>query len=636
MKNQNQGVTLIALVITIIVLLILAGVNMNVMFGDDDLLQKAQLAKERTNDSVRNEQESLDYIDNLLKNYTEDDYIEPFTPDDTWDGTSQEIIPEGDNYYIWTCEQLKWFEEQVNSSKTFENKNVYLMANLDMGARKVDGVWQSDYNWIPIGSASGCNFKGNFYGGNKTIGGLYVNSNKYYSIGLFSYNYGNVQDLKVRESYFNNKNTKYGSNYVGCIIGTSNQPINNCHSILNTIERTDGKALVAGGIMASATQKNSNCTSISVEIKHINNLGLNNSTIGGIVGISTNAIENCKTSGDMDIKLSGGNSGNTILGGIVGESSTTDIKDLENHIKIQYHSVLDGSSYVGGIVGKKRTGEIINCNNYGEITGNVNLAGIVGNYSGTLIEGCTNNGKLIIKELSKVTSGAGIAVSIDNANCIVKNCTNNGEILSNASYIYGISKAGKVSDCINNGNISFLNINNEPATYIGNLISISGITEGIESINCTNNGNITVEAERIIDISGIADSNTVQNCVNNGKIKCIGRSNVNVSGISRSAKEISNCKNYGEIDAKINALEGVTYQSVEIAGIISSSNNNIQKCNNYGKIIVSAEGVNNLHSSAIGGVRSKDRICNCYRLCQYGRNYFRMQQRRRNCRFSRK
>ena len=45
MRKNNRGITLIALVITIIVLLILAGVSINVIFGNEGLLERAKQAK---------------------------------------------------------------------------------------------------------------------------------------------------------------------------------------------------------------------------------------------------------------------------------------------------------------------------------------------------------------------------------------------------------------------------------------------------------------------------------------------------------------------------------------------------------------------------------------------------------------
>ena len=54
MKN-NKGITLIALVITIIVLLILAGVSISTIAGENGILKKAKAAKENTNSSQEKE-----------------------------------------------------------------------------------------------------------------------------------------------------------------------------------------------------------------------------------------------------------------------------------------------------------------------------------------------------------------------------------------------------------------------------------------------------------------------------------------------------------------------------------------------------------------------------------------------------
>ena len=47
--KENKAITLIALIITIIVLLILAGVTLNMIMGDSGIFKKAQIAKEETN-----------------------------------------------------------------------------------------------------------------------------------------------------------------------------------------------------------------------------------------------------------------------------------------------------------------------------------------------------------------------------------------------------------------------------------------------------------------------------------------------------------------------------------------------------------------------------------------------------------
>jgi len=54
-KETNQGITLIALVITIIVLLILAAVSVSVLFGEGGLLNRAETAKTETDEATAKE-----------------------------------------------------------------------------------------------------------------------------------------------------------------------------------------------------------------------------------------------------------------------------------------------------------------------------------------------------------------------------------------------------------------------------------------------------------------------------------------------------------------------------------------------------------------------------------------------------
>ena len=85
-KNSN-GITLIALVITIIVLLILAGVSIAMLTGDNGILTQAQNAKNRTEEAQREEE-------NILTNY--EDYINNATLDTAIVG---EIVTGGNKQY---------------------------------------------------------------------------------------------------------------------------------------------------------------------------------------------------------------------------------------------------------------------------------------------------------------------------------------------------------------------------------------------------------------------------------------------------------------------------------------------------------------------------------------------------------
>ena len=71
--KTKKGITLIALVITIIVLLILAGVTVATITGENGLLSKAQLAKERTLDAEQDEKDKLSLYEDELSNYSNTD-----------------------------------------------------------------------------------------------------------------------------------------------------------------------------------------------------------------------------------------------------------------------------------------------------------------------------------------------------------------------------------------------------------------------------------------------------------------------------------------------------------------------------------------------------------------------------------
>ena len=53
--RNGKGITLVALVVTIVVLLILAGVSINLVLGENGLIEKAKEAKEKTNNSGKDE-----------------------------------------------------------------------------------------------------------------------------------------------------------------------------------------------------------------------------------------------------------------------------------------------------------------------------------------------------------------------------------------------------------------------------------------------------------------------------------------------------------------------------------------------------------------------------------------------------
>ena len=63
MNKETKGITLIALVITIIILLILAGITLTLVLGENGIITKAQEAKQKTEQARIEEQVSLAYLE---------------------------------------------------------------------------------------------------------------------------------------------------------------------------------------------------------------------------------------------------------------------------------------------------------------------------------------------------------------------------------------------------------------------------------------------------------------------------------------------------------------------------------------------------------------------------------------------
>jgi hypothetical protein len=67
--KKISGITLVALVVTIIVLLILAGITIMYVMGDNSIFKKAQDAKNKTDQAIKDEQEYFNNIDNTINQY---------------------------------------------------------------------------------------------------------------------------------------------------------------------------------------------------------------------------------------------------------------------------------------------------------------------------------------------------------------------------------------------------------------------------------------------------------------------------------------------------------------------------------------------------------------------------------------
>ena len=75
--TKERGITLIALVITVVILIILATVSINVVLGEGGLIDRAQQAKELTEQAALEEQQGLNSLMSEMTNIMEEDQTPP-------------------------------------------------------------------------------------------------------------------------------------------------------------------------------------------------------------------------------------------------------------------------------------------------------------------------------------------------------------------------------------------------------------------------------------------------------------------------------------------------------------------------------------------------------------------------------
>ena len=109
--RRNKGITLIALVVTIIVLLILAGISIAMLTWQNGILNRASEAKEKTRVAQEDENEKLQGYEKIINQYAENlpigEDTTPYLPNSTFSkkegdlATGLVIKDNNDNEYVW-------------------------------------------------------------------------------------------------------------------------------------------------------------------------------------------------------------------------------------------------------------------------------------------------------------------------------------------------------------------------------------------------------------------------------------------------------------------------------------------------------------------------------------------------------
>ena len=163
--RKQKGITLIALVITIIVLLILAGVSITMISGDDGIVTRASDAAQKTEEKSQEEMEKLGTVDDYIDSQVSGTNAKNDEEDENTDGNTGENSTEtgnesGDGSETNTGDGSEGDTEPVVGSISFYicDKQFYAEENMTFGEWVADtryntcgAKFMSDgFVWIPF------------------------------------------------------------------------------------------------------------------------------------------------------------------------------------------------------------------------------------------------------------------------------------------------------------------------------------------------------------------------------------------------------------------------------------------------------------------------------------------------------
>ena len=511
-SRKMEGITLIALVLTIVILIILATITINFAFGENGLIRSAESARDFYANDTKYTEESISNVESYIDGIINDASIEV---EQVTDGNPGQLEQESDTtLVINSIEDLVFFSYDVtNNGNTYEGKTVKLGLSLDFNSNKsyVDPN-STDYikygyngplkqslvsgsGFIPIGDQreDGTKyFYGTFDGDNKAICSLYINinSNQGVNAGFFSKARGNIKNLGLVNADVIVVGALANVGILSASGGTSENNIFNCYAT-GKLNVTGNSWMCVGGLCGVASANIENCYNlVNIECKdtYSGQENMSNISCGGIVGrFSGVNINKCYNKGN--IICDGGNNA-IIVAGICGSATNQEgnIKNCYNNGKIETMGQGTRSDKsLSGIVANSNLSDIAYCYNSGELVCNAensNIGGIVAiQHKALEISNIFNIGKIDVKEENINYLGGIIAtISAAEANVNMNNAYNTGIINVENPVIQEI---GSIAGYNWNNLITFNNCNYLLGTYdkgVGVISSYTGVIE-LDSID---------------------------------------------------------------------------------------------------------------------------------------------------------
>ena len=546
--NKNKGITLVALVVTIVVLLILAGVSINLVIGQNGLITKAKEAKEKTEHAAKDEERMFSEIEQSMT-----EYLEP------WSGNIASSFALGDGteanpYIIENGEQLAYLASKVNAGEKYSGKYISITQSINLGGKEFTpigrNIEETDVNNLQT------YFDGTLDGKENTITGVKITQTDVDGIGIVGVlgENGTIKNLNTYEG------TVIGKYLVGGIVGLNYGKIENCSNNLKITAKNNCGG-ISGYQIAGTITKCSNRGEVTT----------NNYQAGGIVGRNNaGTVAECSNSGIITADKAN-------AGGIAGDQENGTITGCSNSGEI-----IAKDHQAGGIAGALGAGTIENCSNNGTITANIQVAGgIVGHQKDGTITGCNNSGEVT----ANMGSGGIVAYQ---TNGTIENCSNNGTITANsqpAGGIAGKQAGGTIKNCTNASSIIA-----KAETSRGIAGGIIGFQAGGETYNVYNSGNVTTAnfsdstVEAIGGIVGYQKAGTISKAYNKGELTG-GEAKGGIIGQKNLAAEINETYYYTSQDIKGIGSETDTNTEVtaveDVQGKTEKTSKNIESLQSF-------------------------------------------------------
>ncbi len=419
--RNKKGITLIALVVTIVIILILAGITVGMVTSDNGILKETKSAKEQA--EIDNEKSIVERAKMLTMMRDKSGRVtlavfEPALKDEA--GTNPtEVSDGGDTIEVLFTDTDRYYEvdKDGNVSEPQEVVKDEYAGDITKGG-KCDGSEKKPYEISCIEDLVVLSNMTNGLGiklengqavnvtGTKSFKGEYIILTKNLN---FKSKYSYKDSQRTDFGNLNNDDTDGNALITEMTTGTGFTPISystgtfkgnfngNKHTISNmyiNAAEDDKKAKGLFGVIVEGYIGNLTITG---------NINSNWHT-GGLVGEGNGSdiiIENCQNKVDIV--------GYNMAGGIIGYSSAI-VKNCKNYGTIEITGNDYGYSGVGGIVGHQGNKQISLCENYGKIIGAPRAGGILGSAGSQeiYISNCINEGDVINnKNGSNYSTGTG-------------------------------------------------------------------------------------------------------------------------------------------------------------------------------------------------------------------------------------